>query len=157
MKLRLLIILLTFLSLLGLKVPAYAATCTIPSADVAFGTYDPLAGQPRDTNGSLQVTCTGSPGESVKYVLMLVSPGGKRTISNTGNKQGALQFNLYLDVARTQIWGDGTNGTNVISDSLVLNGSSATHTHTIYGRIMGGQNRATVGAYRETFMISLAY
>ena len=157
MKLRVLSVPLIFFGLLRLSVPAYSATCTIANADVAFGTYDPLSGQPRDTNGSVRVTCTGSPGEKINYVLMLVSPGGKRTISNASNRQSVLEFNLYLDIARTQVWGDGTNGTSVISDSLVLDGSSTTPTYTIYGRISGGQKRASAGAYQENFAISLAY
>ena len=145
------------LSLLGFGARAHSATCAVATSAVAFGAYDPQSNKPRDTNSAVQVTCSGSPGEKVGYVLALVSPDGERELDNMSKSPGTLQFNLYLDIARTQVWGDGTNGTAVIRDSVVLTSSTNRRDYTIYGRISGGQRRATAGHYQKNFLTSLTY
>lgn len=48
-----------------------------------------------------------------------------------------LQYNLYLDAARTQVWGDGSGGTQFASTGILI--SLGTYTYTVYGAIPAGQ------------------
>jgi spore coat protein U-like protein len=66
-----------------------------------------------------------------------------------------LNYNLYLDSAYTQIWGDGTGGTVTKSDNIGgLLGSSISYT--VYGRLPGGQN-VPAGVYSDTVFVTVIY
>ena len=54
------------------------------------------------------------------------------------NGASQLQYNLYLNAGRSVTWGDGTNGTSTIQDSLTIVSGSINKIYTIYGRIFGG-------------------
>jgi spore coat protein U-like protein len=66
-----------------------------------------------------------------------------------------LRYNLYADNARTQVWGDGSDGST--GDSLPLTTSSAFRSYTIYGRIPNGQPLATVGLYQDSISVQVTY
>jgi spore coat protein U-like protein len=57
-----------------------------------------------------------------------------------------LQYNLYLDAARTAIWGDGTGGTQSYTTASPPSGTQVV---TIYGRIVAGQDVAA-GGFADT-------
>jgi spore coat protein U-like protein len=132
--------------------------CSVSSTGTAFGIFDTLSGSDKDVIGTISVTCTGNIGDPVNYTIAL-SPGGGSFASRT-MQAGAPQisYNLYSDAARTVIWGDGTNGTSVVTDSYTLPASSNTLQYTVYGRIPGsGQNGAVAGGYTDTIVITLNY
>src|SRR5579863_9468060 len=93
---------------------AHATTsCSFTSVvGVAFGAYDVFALSPLDTAGSLTFVCTGV-GASDTIVIDLSMGGGSsftpRALAAAGS---SLSYNLFLDAARTAIWGDGTRGTS---------------------------------------------
>jgi spore coat protein U-like protein len=130
-----------------------ATTCSVSDANINFGVYNPLSSLPDDTNATIQTSCQAGTGVGVSYTISAttVLNEGERTLSSAGS---SLQYNLYLDTARTVIWGDGTSGTSMIQDSFQ---GSATKTYSVYGRIFGGQYAATTGTYADTLTITVSY
>ncbi len=131
--------------------PALAASCTVSTSGVAFGTYDTLGGQPGDSSGYVTVSCTGTSGEVVNFTLS--------SATNTRNLQGprrALIYQLYVDASRTQVWGDGTAGTSTITASITVGSNgSVQQNYYVYGRIAGGQSAAEAGSYLDTLLVNL--
>lgn len=148
--------------LLALPFPALAAcarcTCTASATGVFFGTYNPFSGSNAEDTGSVRIDCGGGVG-TVAYTIELnrglYSAGfSPRRLSSGGNR---LNYNLYTNPARTTIWGDGSGGTSVVSDSLsVLKGGSS-RAHTVYGRIPARQTWAVVGRYSDTITFTIIY
>lgn len=122
---------------------ATAATCTVSTAGVAFGSYDPFASQPLDSVGSITVHC-----DTTTSYSATLSPGNG-SFGNRLMKDGShtLAYNLYVDTTRVTVWGDGSGTTSVQS------GTSDTPLP-VYGRIRAGQN-AYVGAYADTIVVTV--
>jgi spore coat protein U-like protein len=122
---------------------ASAATCTVGTVGVAFGSYDPFAIQPLDSVGSITVHCD----TSTSYSAAL-SPGGG-SFANRLMQNGAhtLAYNLFIDSNHVTVWGDGSGETSTQS------GTSDTPLP-VYGRIRAGQN-AYVGAYTDTIVVTV--
>jgi spore coat protein U-like protein len=72
------------------------------------------------------------------------------------NNTYSLNYNLYIDPARTVIWGDGTQGTAALAGSSTCQLSN-TCRHIIYGRIPAHQGSAAVGNYSDTIVVTLNY
>ncbi len=136
---------------------AAAATCDVSANGVAFGAYDSIGNAQRDTSGTISVTCSGTLGDNVSYSIQLNAGAG--TYANRRISTGAvnLNYNLYVDSSRSQIWGDGSGGTSVVHDSYALTQTSVTRQYTIYGRIPTGQNQANAGSYLENIIVTLSY
>jgi spore coat protein U-like protein len=133
-----------------------SVTCTVSTSGVSFGNYDSTAAANKDSIGYVDVSCSGAPGDVVNYSISLSLSG---TPSNRKLSAGAstLTYNIYTDSTRTLAWGDGTNGTTLITDNYTMVGSSTTRTYTVYGRIFGAQNQATIGSYSEASVVTLTY
>lgn len=136
--------------LLGWSVPA-AAQCSATTLGVAFGTYEPFSGSAVDSTGSIEVSCLVSLGYTVSLSTGSGGSYNPRALSSGGN---TLNYNLFLDSARSTIWGDGSSGTSVASGeiSVLLFPVS----HTVYGRIPGGQN-PVVGSYADTITVTVTF
>ena len=134
-----------------------AVSCGISTTGVAFGSYDPILGQNRDTSATISVSCTGNAGDAVNYSLLLSAGDGTFSSRAMAGSAVPLQYNLYTDIARSQIWGDGTSGTMVVSDSYSLSTSPTVRNYTVYGRIPSGETGLTAAAYSDTIVISLNY
>lgn len=136
---------------LYLPLLAYAA-CNVSATNVAFGTYNPFSGTALDSTGTVTVDCdllTLTP-----YTVSL-STGGSgtytpRTMDSGGNK---LQYNLYTDLTRTTIWGNGSGGTGTVSGSALL---GTPQNHTVYGRIPASQN-PVVGSYTDAITVTVTF
>jgi spore coat protein U-like protein len=141
-----------------------ATTCSVTSiTDVAFGTVDPTSGMV-DTTATLNYSCTYSGLLSTlfgDYIRMCFSIG-------TGSQPGfdprrmlnpssdSMNFQLYKDNARSQIWGADTSTTytpagadlnfTILSATTVRTGSM-----TIYGRVPGLQSNLSPGDYSTIF------
>jgi len=136
---------------------AWAASCTISNSGISFGAYDPLSADPRDTNATIQNTCVGSAGENVSFSVGVTEVSGSGSNLSLSNGSARLQYNLYLDAGRTVIWGDGTNGTSMIQDSLTIPSDSVSKNYTVYGRIFGGQFSTLPGVYVDQLVITVSY
>ena len=66
----------------------------------------------------------------------------------------SLSYNLYLNAARTTIWGDGSGGTSVHGPvAAPLLGSVTVN---VFGRITARQN-VGVGAYSDVIVATINY
>ncbi len=63
-----------------------------------------------------------------------------------------MSYNLYRNAARSEIWGDGTNGSFIQSGS----GAGANVPWPIYGRLPGSQN-VSVGTYTDNITVTVEW
>ena len=147
-----------------LPLDAQAATsCSATSSTVAFGTVSTTGDTDVATTFSVTCTTTGiAIGANTKVRMCLNIGDGSRGIGYFNPRRmgsaanDVLQFQLYTDAARTQIWGSLGNPTvpnPLMLDfdySVLLIGGSQTRTATIYGSVPGSQV-FVAGAYSSDF------
>ena len=102
--------------------PAYALlqSCSVSATALSFGPYDPTSATPRDSTGTVTVTCTVLGLSASWDILLSTGSSGSfapRRLFSGGN---SLQYNVYTNAGRTQVWGDGTGGTAKVSDSQFI-------------------------------------
>jgi spore coat protein U-like protein len=140
-----------------------AVDCSVSTAGVAFGTYDPTALTPNDSTGALTVTCshdTGG-GRRVNYTVAL-STGSSGNYVQRELRAGTaiLGYNLFDSATRTRVWGNGLAGTGIASGSLTVGPGVGNRvrqaSHPIYGRIPAQQSAAT-GDYTDTIVVTLTF
>lgn len=142
------------------SVLADAASCTITSPTLNFGGYDPLLATNDDSTAVVRVSCTRTilPSERVNYTLTSSIGNGpsyaaRRMVSGVE----ILNYNVYRNAARTQVWGNGTGGSFVITGSFNLNNAAPRNrNHVLYGRIPPLQD-AAAGAYGDTLVVTLTF
>lgn len=136
---------------------AEAAACTLTTNGVHFGTVAARAMRTEDVLASVIIQCWGIPGETLHYRVRPLGVGAAlhaRTLAGSGT--GTLGYNLYLDAARTQIWGDGNDNTREISATVQLSGPVYGRVIPIYARL-GPTGAAKAGAYLDTVVIAFDY
>jgi len=134
-----------------------AADCSISTAGVAFGVYDALGGNRRDTIGTVIVTCTGNVGDSVSYSIALDTTGDQGVYRVMTNGTHQLNYLVFADNGYSQLWGDGSRGTIIVSDSYTMVTSQTVHPYPMYGRIPAGQTRTSSGTYGGDISVTLIY
>jgi len=143
--------LLAALALLGAPAPAAGQqTCSIASATaLSFGAYDPLAAAALDSTSQLVYRCPPSP-----QIRISLDAGGAGAFTMRAMRRGAdvLLYNLYLDPARTIVWGDGTGGSS-IGPQVTVKGAGGTVTAYVFGRMPAGQDPAP-GTYADTIRVT---
>lgn len=149
----------------GLALPAPAAAacgprtscvCEVSATGVNFGNYNPLAAGHADSVGSVTVNCEKNGPGALSFTVNL-SPGGSASYATrrmAGGGGSQLDYNLYRDAARSQIWGDGTGGSTnaTFSDST----KNIQQTFSVYGRAFSGQT-PTAGAYADIIVVTVVY
>lgn len=156
----------TVSSVLGLSLAKPAAalcilcSCSVAiNSQVAFGVYNPLPGSAADTAGRFTVTCDVTLGVLDTYTVAL-GKGGSGSYAPRKMASGAntLSYNLYLDAARTTVWGDGSGGTSLVSDGSLLGLlGHYVRVYDVYGRILANQQTAHPGSYADTVTITVTY
>jgi spore coat protein U-like protein len=127
--------------------------CTISTAPVNFGAYDPVATNataPLDGIGTVTVTCTK--GAVAKVGL---NPGANAQGTTRRMSQGAaeyLTYEIYKDTAHANIWGDTIDTALDIPAAPNRN----PRTFTAYGRVAAAQD-ATVGNYTDTVVATVNF
>jgi len=152
--------LVAFLLLACSSSRAYALlqSCSVSATALTFGSYDPSSATARDSTGTITVTCTATVlGISASWDILLSTGSSPsftpRRMFNGGN---SMQYNLYTNAARTQVWGDGTGGTAKVSDSQLVVVGTTQYSYTAYGRIPALQNLGP-GTYTDTITVTLNY
>jgi spore coat protein U-like protein len=126
------------------------------STGIAFGGYDPFSAAPTISSGTIAVNCILVIAIAGSYDIAL-SPGSSGSYSQRKMTQGgsSLNYNLYTTPGRTQVWGDGSGGTGIVTPTftalLVVN-----QTSTVYGTIPAGQN-VPKGVYGDTIVVTITY
>jgi spore coat protein U-like protein len=136
--------------------PLSLCSCTVTATGVSFGTYNMLTAAPNDATGTVRVTCILLLDLAGSFTVDL-SPGvsGSYTARTLRNGANSLTYNLYTDAARTQLWGNGTGGSNRVTQNfagLLL----VDRSYTVYGRIPALQNVRS-GAYSDTIVVTVTY
>jgi spore coat protein U-like protein len=132
------------------------AVCSVSSIGASFGGFDPISGAAKDTLGTITVTCTGLVGDAVSYTIAL-SPGAGNFVTRTMQTGGSnINYNLFTDSGHHFIWGDGTNGTSLVSDAYTMGSTTVSRDYTVFGEIPQ-QSGPKVGSYLDTVVITLTY
>ncbi|MES2057741.1 MAG: spore coat U domain-containing protein [Pseudomonadota bacterium] len=138
------------------------AACNLVSTPtVPFGTVSsvgPLAADIPAT-GTITVACSNGASYTV-----YIGDGANRVGVGTGLRQmangaGRLAYQLYKEVAHTNIW-DATGGTAAIGGAGGVNGtgSGANQTLTVFGLIPAGTVVPSVtGAYTDSVVVTVTY
>ncbi len=148
--------LLASLALLGALFcarPAGAASCVFNSVTpVAFGPYDVFSATADDAVGSFTFQCSLL--QLLDAITINISTGSSGTYSSRTMLNGAntLNYNLYMDAARTVVWGDKSSGTSNYTALL----AALPVTLSVYGRIPARQN-AKAGNFADTVVITLLF
>lgn len=121
-------------------------SCSAGATIVAFGSYDPFSSSPLDAVGSVSVTCN----VSASYTIALSAGQGSFTTRSMLSGAHVLNYNLYTDSLRSQVWGDGTGATQTVA------GSGTSSSYSVYGRMPALQN-AYVGAYSDSVVVTVTY
>jgi spore coat protein U-like protein len=143
---------------------AQAATCTVSTPGLAFGSYDVFAPGATNGNGTLTVTCTFGAGDTgntpVPYQISL-SAGSSNSFVQRQMTSGSntLGYNLYTSNSYSVVWGDGTGSTSTVSGSLSVNPGhpTASNNHTVYGRVPALQDAAVAADYRDNVTVTVTY
>jgi len=150
---------------LVLPLPALAlcdmlCSCSASTTPVAFGSYNPLLGTALDGTGNVRVTCGGVVGLLVPFDVAIDRGANSDTFTPRKMANGAnrLAYGLYTTSGRTTVWGDGTDGTQLGSGSiLILLISGTSQDLPVYGRIPGGQQTVPPGSYSDTTVVTVTY
>jgi len=134
---------------------ASALNCTITLNPLSFGMYAPAGTVPLDAVSDITVRCVAQPGT---YAVS-IGPGLSgnqllRTLSAGG--ANILNYNLFRDPARTQIWGDGTPPTFVVTGSRPNVGQPTINVHPLYGRVFSGQT-PNPGNYADNLLVTVLF
>lgn len=145
----------------GIAAPEPARACTLCSCsatttNASFGTYDPTAPAPTDTSGTITVSCTGLV-SLFGTVEIGASAGSSGNVVQRTMRQGvnSLNYNLYVDPARSIVFGNGTSGSQTITqplNGLLIFGESVF----FYGRIPARQ-WVRAGNYTDSVVITITY
>ncbi|EHK64924.1 Csu type fimbrial protein [Achromobacter arsenitoxydans] len=151
--------------LAGYAGSARASSCTLGAGTTGtmdFGTVNPLL--PGDTvndGGQIAVTCNFTVlaiGARLCFSLGVGNTSPSVAARAMGAGTNRMNYNLYTDPARSQVWGAATAGqpTSVTLTGPLLGGGNVSTTFRFYGKIPGGQSSVPTVAnantpYSETY------
>lgn len=133
------------------------ATCSVSATDVAFGNVNPLAAAAATQTGTVTATCTnGTP-----YSISLAAGAGTFAQRTMSNGTSTLNYNLYAEAGHTNVLGDGSGSTVLITSGTTIGtgatGTGAAQAYTVYGNLPLPQAAATAGNYTDTINVTLNY
>ena len=143
-------------ALLLAPTPAWSQpACRVTVSGLDFGIYSTRSTAPRNNIGAVDVACAGA-------VATAISPRVTITAGNSGNYldrvmlSGAdeLHYNLYADIARTLVLGDGSSGTVPFPPPRVSSPGRARFV--IFGTIQPRQ-LVPAGSYSDTLLIQVEF
>ena len=131
---------------------ADAAQCSVSTGSVSFGTYNVFAAAHNDSTGSVTLNCNGG----AQSVAVAISRGGassfalRRMLKSTEQ----LRYNLFLDAARSIIWGDGSSGSQLNIVGNPPNNQDVTLT--MFARVPAAQD-VSAGSYTDSVTVTVNY
>jgi len=141
-------------------------TCSATMTDITFGNVDPT-GALVNTTATLNYSCTYTGGLLGGlygvYVRMCLSIGTGAAAGSTYNPRrmtnassDAMNFQLYRDSGRSQIWGSVDNGTypprqQDLQFTIFSSGQTQSGSATLYGQVPSGQTGLGAGNYTDAF------
>ena len=131
-----------------------ATRCSVEgSGGLRFGAYNVFDVAPVDAVGTLLIECTGI--EAGMPVVIELGRGGEGGFLGRAlrNARHELRYQVYLDAARTVIWGDGTGGTSVMR---VRPPDGRPLSIPLFGRVPPRQN-VSPGDYSDELLVTIEY
>jgi spore coat protein U-like protein len=130
-------------------------TCLISASALSF---QPYVGGSGAVTGTSTVSLRCSNGAIYAVGLSAGSTAGTTIAQRLlSNGVSTLQYNLYTSNDHSTIWGDGTDGSSVISGYST--GFASPISLTVYGQLpdSASNKSATPGTYSDTIVIVLVY
>ena len=134
---------------------AHAINCRVTLVAMNFGTYTPMTTAHVDVMGQVNLRCQAQPG-SFTVTIGSGFSGDQTARTMLSATSDILNYNLYRDAARTQIWGDGSPPTFVISGVRPSSGRPTAYNYPIYGRIFANQT-PNAGIYNDDPLVTVLF
>ena len=127
--------------------------CRVSVVPFAFGTYAPGNPAPHDVTGNIDVRCMGQPG----FFIATLSTGSSGSFAQRQMLSGVtpMGYNLYLDAARSLVWGDGTGGSLPVIRIKARPGRQ-NFALPVYGRIPPVQS-VSPGLYTDDIVVTIVF
>ena len=128
-------------------------SATITTQSVTFPSYNPVNTLATDGAGVVSVAATSG----LPYTIGL--GGGLSALPPQRRLQSGmnlLNYNLYLDSARSTVWGEGSAGFPGATKPGTGVGAASPTSHSVYGRIPPGQN-VPPGSYSDTVVVTVTF
>ena len=132
---------------------AGALGCNITTTPIGFGNYESSSVFALDATADVNVNCDAS----VPYLVRL--DAGENSAGTFSPRKmllaggsDAMNYNLYRNASRSEIWGDGTNGSFIQSGA----GTGAGVQLPVYGRLFGAQN-VGAGTYLDNITVTIEW
>jgi spore coat protein U-like protein len=143
-----------------------AASCTVSSSGLAFGSYQPLtipgkfSSTAATSTASVSVVCTGIISASTYTISLgpsIVGNGDRISTRFLANSDGGdhMIFNVYREPSYSTIWGDGITAGGVLGGTLPTGDSN--QLHAVYGKVAAGQNTLKAGSFSGSLTMTLTY
>ena len=129
--------------------------CRITAMPLAFGVYAPGDPAPLDTSGQLQISCRGNGRDGIFQIGISTGSSGDYAAREMRSGAFVMLYNLFIDAARTLVWGDGTGGTATHNASMPRNGR-VDFSFPLYGRVPPRQSVGS-GSYLDDVIITVSF
>jgi spore coat protein U-like protein len=135
---------------------ALVSSCTVSATGVAFGIYDPTVATATVSSGTVAVSCvvSGATGHNPITVALSAGNSGNFNSRTMLNGTDSLSYNLFLDAAYTQIWGDGTGVS--LTDTVFVTPGKQSFNATVYGMMPALQTPGS-GTFTDTITVSVSF
>ena len=145
-----------FVMMLLVSSIARADSCSVTATAVSFGTYNPISANPTYSTGRITVSGNGNAGHG-PYSLAL-SAGGGWSYAGRAMRSGSatIAYQLYIDAARTRIWGDGSSGSETVAGFDVVPNHSGAASFTVFARI-APRLAVNPGTYIDVIIVTANY
>lgn len=149
-----------FLIALAPSAAGAAATCSFSSTPgMSFGAYNDSSAADTDSTTSIVVDCFRNAGPASADVTLQLGPSagsGALTPRRMSSGSNRLDYNLYRDAGRSQVWGQ-TPGVDAVTITIngIPNNGSRSGTFVIYGRVPALQN-VPAGAYSDSVQMTVS-
>lgn len=152
-------LLVSFLLLVLCPTALLAFKCNVTATGLAFGNYDSLNPVSTNATADIGVTCSiKAKNKSAPLVVTVsVDTGSSGSFSQrymtSVSGAGVLNYNMYMDAAGINVWGDGSGGT---SNRVVNVTKESPFNAKIYGKIPAGQN-IPAGSYSDAITVTVLW
>lgn len=141
---------------------AAVSSCIVSATGPAFGNYNPMQATALTSTGTVTTVCVVTSHSNT--ITIGLSPGYSANFNMremttvVGGTTYRLNYNLYLNAADTQIWGDGTAPSMLNTVTLTRHGNQNTITtnSTVYAEIPALQDPVP-GAYTDTITVTVNF
>jgi len=125
-----------------------AATCTVSTTPLSFGSYTGVLSQATATG---TITCTNTTPYNIGLSAGLSTGATVTSRKMTGPAGALLAYSLFSDSGRTLNW-----GVTIGTDTVAVVGNGLGQPVTVYGQIPAGQYFAP-GLYSDTITVTVTY